>query len=130
MTASGLHQQDAIEAAHGWLRAPELRLVKGADRVVERGKHRACHGANEWPRIYRSVYSSGSPHSIQDARPPDEDPSWKPSAPMMILMGEDDDWAPVPPCHDLPARYPNAITFVAYPARNHDFDAPGATGKS
>ena len=48
---------------------------------------------------------------------------------MMILMGEDDDWAPVPPCHDLPARYPNAITFVAYPARNHDFDAPGATGE-
>ena len=76
------------------------------------------------PRIYRSVYSSGSPHSIQDARPPDEDPSWKPSAPMMILMGEDDDWTPAPPCHDLAARYPNEITFVAYPGAYHDFDAP------
>ena len=27
----------------------------------------------------------------------DDDLSWKPSAPMMILMGEDDDWTPAPP---------------------------------
>ena len=60
-----------------------------------------------------------------DTRPRDEDLGWKPSAPMMILMGEDDDWTPAPPCHDLVARYPNEITFVAYPGAYHNFDAPG-----
>ena len=43
---------------------------------------------------------------------------------MLILMGEDDDWTPAPPCHDLAARFPDEITFVAYPGTYHDFDAP------
>ena len=54
----------------------------------------------------------------------DDDLSWKPSAPMMILMGEDDDWTPALPCHNLAARFPDEITFVAYPGAYHDFDAP------
>ena len=43
---------------------------------------------------------------------------------MLILMGEDDDWTPAPPCHELAARFPDEITFVAYPGAYHDFDAP------
>jgi dienelactone hydrolase len=41
----------------------------------------------------------------------DKDLSWKSSAPIMILMSEDDDWAPCPPCHDLAARFPDEITL-------------------
>lgn len=54
----------------------------------------------------------------------DEAAGWKPSASMMILMGADDDWTPAPPCHDLAARFPKEITFVAYPGAYHDFAAP------
>jgi alpha-beta hydrolase superfamily lysophospholipase len=53
-----------------------------------------------------------------------EDVNWKPAAPMIILTGADDDWTPAPPCHDLAARFPDEIAFVAYPGAYHDFDAP------
>lgn len=53
-----------------------------------------------------------------------EDPDWKPAAPLMILMGEDDDWTPAPPCHELASRFPDEITLVAYPGAYHDFDVP------
>ena len=59
----------------------------------------------------------------------DEDLSWKPSAPMMIRMGEDDDRLPALPCHDLAARFPDEITFIAYPGAFHDFDAPRRRSK-
>ena len=55
---------------------------------------------------------------------PAHDSDWRPSAPIMILVGEDDDWTPAPPCHDLAARFPDQITLVTYPGAYHDFDAP------
>lgn len=51
---------------------------------------------------------------------------WSPSAPIMILMGEDDDWTPAAPCHDLASRFPRQIAMFAYPGAYHDFDAPGS----
>jgi hypothetical protein len=42
----------------------------------------------------------------------------------MILMGEDDDWTPAPPCHELGSCFPDEITLVTYPGTYHDFDAP------
>ena len=93
-----------------------------ADRVVKRRKHRARHGAGRrrsaaglFQRF--AAFYPGCPSA-------DEDIGWKSSAPMLILMGEDDDWTPAPPCHDLAARFPNEISFVAYPGAYHDFDAP------
>jgi hypothetical protein len=44
--------------------------------------------------------------------------------PLMILMGEDDDWTPAPPCHELGSCFPDEITLVTYPGTYHDFDAP------
>jgi dienelactone hydrolase len=54
----------------------------------------------------------------------DDDTSWRPAAPLMILVGESDDWTPAAPCHDLQARYPHEITLLSYPGACHDFDAP------
>jgi len=50
--------------------------------------------------------------------------AWQPSAPLLILIGENDDWTPAPPCRELAARFPGRIDFVAYPGAYHDFDAP------
>jgi dienelactone hydrolase len=53
-----------------------------------------------------------------------EDPNWRPAARVLILMGEDDDWTPAAPCHELASRYPDEITLIAYPGAYHDFDVP------
>ncbi len=50
---------------------------------------------------------------------------WAPSAPLLIVMGEEDDWTPAEPCRRLAARFPGRITLVLYPGAYHDFDAPG-----
>ncbi len=50
---------------------------------------------------------------------------WAPSAPILILMGETDDWTPAEPCQALAARFPDRITLVTYPDTFHDFDVPG-----
>ena len=50
---------------------------------------------------------------------------WAPSAPVLILMGEGDDWTPAAPCRALAARFPDRITLVTYPDTFHDFDVPG-----
>lgn len=49
---------------------------------------------------------------------------WKPAAPLLILVGANDDWTPAPPCRVLAARYPQAVSLVVYPDAWHDFDAP------
>lgn len=50
--------------------------------------------------------------------------TWSPAAPILIVMGEDDDWTPAAPCRALAARFPGQITLVLYPGAYHDFDQP------
>ena len=49
---------------------------------------------------------------------------WAPSAPILIVMGEADDWTPAAPCIRLAARFPERITLVLHPGAYHDFDSP------
>lgn len=51
--------------------------------------------------------------------------SWRPAAPLLLLIGAADDWTPEPPCAELAAKHA-AITFVSYPGAYHGFDAPNA----
>ena len=53
---------------------------------------------------------------------------WAPSAPLLIVMGEADDWTPAEPCRRLAAKFPERIKLVLYPGAYHDFDAPGRAG--
>lgn len=53
-----------------------------------------------------------------------ERPGWQPSAPVLLLIGEADDWTPAEPCRELAARFPDRITLVTYPGAFHGFDAP------
>jgi dienelactone hydrolase len=52
------------------------------------------------------------------------DPSWEPAAPLLLLIGELDDWTPAEPCRRLADRFPDRIGMIAYPDAYHDFDAP------
>ena len=55
------------------------------------------------------------------------DSAWKPAAPMLLLMGEADDWTPVKSCRPVAARFaPPAVVLVTFPGAYHDFDAPSA----
>ena len=49
---------------------------------------------------------------------------WQPVAPILLLVGEADDWTPAPPCLTLAARSGGRLEAHAYPGAHHDFDAP------
>jgi dienelactone hydrolase len=53
-----------------------------------------------------------------------KDMGWQPAAPLMILVGESDDWTPAPPCRTFAARFPGTVDLIVYPDAYHDFDAP------
>lgn len=49
---------------------------------------------------------------------------WQPVAPILLLVGEADDWTPAPPCVTLAARTGARLEAHTYPGAHHDFDAP------
>jgi dienelactone hydrolase len=50
-------------------------------------------------------------------------PGWQPAAPLLILIGESDDWTPAAPCRALAAQVGAAkLTLVTYPGAYHVFD--------
>jgi dienelactone hydrolase len=49
---------------------------------------------------------------------------WRPSVPLMMLVGEADDWTPAGPCRALAARTTEPATrLVSYPGAYHGFDS-------
>jgi dienelactone hydrolase len=51
---------------------------------------------------------------------------FKPSAPLLILIGEADDWTPAEPCRQLAAASQRAgypVDIVVYPGAHHSFDS-------
>jgi dienelactone hydrolase len=53
---------------------------------------------------------------------------YKPASPLLILMGENDDWTPPEDCEALERKLEGSdtsITLKLYPDTYHDFDAPG-----
>lgn len=53
---------------------------------------------------------------------------FKPAAPLLILMGENDDWTPPQACEAVEKKMEGSDTEIAlrlYPDTYHDFDAPG-----
>jgi dienelactone hydrolase len=53
-----------------------------------------------------------------------KNPRWAPSGPMLILIGQMDDWTPAAPCEALAKKLPDRIRLVVYAGAYHDFDAP------
>lgn len=53
---------------------------------------------------------------------------YKPAAPMLILMGQNDDWTPPEACENLEKKMQDSdtpITLKLFPDTFHEFDAPG-----
>ncbi|MDQ7989867.1 MAG: dienelactone hydrolase family protein [Candidatus Dactylopiibacterium sp.] len=53
--------------------------------------------------------------------------AYRPYAPLLIVMGEADDWTPFAPCRDLVAALAargEAVRLLSYPDTYHDFDNP------
>jgi dienelactone hydrolase len=49
---------------------------------------------------------------------------WRSTAPMLLLIGEADNWTPAQYCRELAGRNAGMVTFRSYPGANHGFDAP------
>jgi dienelactone hydrolase len=62
----------------------------------------------------------------------DHPEKFHPYAPLLVLMGESDDWTPAAPCKALTAAVAargEPMSIVTYPDTYHDFDNPGITSK-
>jgi len=126
ITASRQRRQDALSAAR-WLMARSgtppggvvlLGWSNGASTVLAAGRT----SPDLEPGLLRGLigFYPGCRDALKNA-------SWAPAAPLLILIGESDDWTPAAPCRDLAARFPGRITLVTYPGAYHDFDAPDRT---
>lgn len=53
-------------------------------------------------------------------------PDWQPGGPLLILIGENDDWTPAEPCEELASRdsVKDRLELVVYPDAHHGFDLP------
>jgi dienelactone hydrolase len=52
------------------------------------------------------------------------EPRWAPTAPLLLLIGQADDWTPPHPCRALAAGAGPRLAYVEYPGAFHGFDAP------
>ena len=59
-------------------------------------------------------------------RPGQPVPSWSPAVPVLMLLGEADEWTPPAPCRALAAGAAGEgrVTVVSYPGAHHGFDQP------
>lgn len=58
-------------------------------------------------------------------RTPAKSAAWsKPRLPLMILIGDADDWTPAEPCREIAAR--GGVRLIEYPGAVHGFDSPDA----
>jgi dienelactone hydrolase len=123
VTPSGLRRQDAIAAA-SWL-AARPGTPKGGIALMgwSNGGGTVLAAANQAadpPAGLFSRFVAFYPGCATRAR----DEAWRPSAPVMILVGDADDWTPAAPCRALASRFAGEITLHTYPGAYHDFDAP------
>jgi dienelactone hydrolase len=53
-------------------------------------------------------------------------PDWQAGVPVLMLLGEADDWSAARPCQRLASRAPANVEVVVYPGAHHGFDAANA----
>jgi dienelactone hydrolase len=123
VTPSKVRRQDAIAAA-AWLAGQPGTPPGGVDLVgwSNGGGTVLCAAAQRPdlpPGLFRRfvAFYPGCGTVSREA-------DWRPARPLLILVGESDDWTPAEPCHDLAARFPGQVELVTYPGAYHDFDAP------
>ena len=130
VTPGAARREDAIAAAK-WLQAqpgipPGGVAVLGWSNGGSTVLATARAGRSDLPpgliRGFVAFYpgcSSFADRAGADAR------HWTPAAPLLLLMGESDDWTLAAPCHALAEANPGRVQSVFYPGAYHDFDTPG-----
>jgi dienelactone hydrolase len=121
VTAFGLRREDALGAAR-WLAVqpftpPGGVVVLGWSDGGSTTLAVALTGADKPPGLLRGFVAF-----YPGCRWRDPDPE---GPPILMMIGEADDWTPAEPCHALAERLSGRITFVPYVGAYHDFDAPG-----
>jgi dienelactone hydrolase len=122
-TAQGLRRLDALAAA-GWL-AKQPGTPPGGVVIMgwsHGGATTLAAGADlpDTPKgLIRGLiaFYPGCTSQAQAA-------GWKPVAPLLVLIGEADDWTSPGPCQVLANTAGPAMTLVSYPGAYHDFDVP------
>lgn len=119
-TAAGLRREDALAAAR-WLAAqpftpPGGVVVLGWSDGGSTTLALALLGADKPAGLLRGfvAFYPGCHWSNPDPKGP----------PILLMIGESDDWTALPPCRALAERVGPRIHMVTYPGAYHDFDAP------
>lgn len=123
VTPSGLRRQDAIAAAEwlthqSWAPSGGVALLgwsNGGTTVLQTARQTPDARAGLFVRFV--AFYPGCSETSEIA-------GYHSAAPMLILIGANDDWTPAAPCRDMAERLRDEITFIAYPGAWHDFDAP------
>jgi dienelactone hydrolase len=120
-TAVGLRRADALAAAR-WLAAqpyapPGGVVVLGWSDGGSTTLAVALKPEDKPPSLIRGfvAFYPGCRWSVTDPSGP----------PVLLMIGESDDWTPAAPCRALAGRLGGRIDFVAYPGAYHDFDTTG-----
>lgn len=113
-------RQDAIAAAT-WLAAQPFATPGG---VVAMGW---SHGGSTV--LWTAAMPEGAPirafiAMYPGCNAPNRVAGWRATAPLLLLIGENDDWTPAAPCAELAGRHRESVTFHSYPGAYHGFDAP------
>jgi dienelactone hydrolase len=129
VTSFSVRRSDAIEAAR-WLSVqpgvPEGGVVllgwsDGGSTVMAAASAAPNQAPEPVPGLIRGLIAFYPGCLVA------RNPGWKPVAPLLVLMGEADDWTPAKPCQAVAARFEKpAMEMVTFPGAYHDFDAPGA----
>ena len=121
-----------VYAAVAWLRT---RSDVDARRIVVLGwSHGAQTVLHSIDRSAPFVAGQAQPFRAAVAYYPgctaiSQNPAYALSAPLLLMIGENDDWTPAAPCRDLTARLAKLpasasapVEFVSYPDSYHGFD--------
>jgi dienelactone hydrolase len=120
---SGARRHGAITAAEWLTRQPETR-VGGVDLIGWSNGggtvlFTAAYRRDLPPGLFRRFVAFYPGCKIES-----QDSGWRPSGPLMILVGANDAWTPAAPCRALAARFPQRIELHVHAGAWHDFDAP------
>ena len=122
-TPSGLRRRDAFAAAEWLAQRPDVGAGGIALVGWSNGGATVLAAANrtaDQPKGLFTAFVAFYPGCAGVARSAD----YRPSAPMLILVGESDDWTPIGSCRVLAARLGDAVRLIGYPDSWHDFDVP------
>lgn len=124
ITPGGARRQDAIAAA-SWLRAqPDVPPGGVVLMGWSNGGSTVLWTARERADLPQGLFR-GFVALYPGCRTAAERPDYALSAPLLLLIGEKDDWTLAAPCQALVARLPEKARIIVYPGAWHGFDVPG-----